>query len=73
MTTAVTHTLVRMRGTDTRSPRCNALEGKIGVQVRCGIYANRPSPCREFAPYAPVGIGDDACARARRRHGLAPL
>ena len=73
MTLPLTGTLLRMRGTDAQPPRCIALEGEIGVLVRCRIYADRPSPCRDFAPYAPLGIGDDACARARRRHGLAPL
>lgn len=64
---------MRMRGTDAALPRCGALDGHIGVAVRCTIYAARPSPCRDFAPYAALGIGDEACARARRRHGLAPL
>jgi hypothetical protein len=72
-TVPVTQTLVRMRGTDEVAPRCVALEGEIGVSVRCGLYACRPSPCREFAPYAALGIADDACNRARSRHGLPPL
>jgi len=61
------HTLCRMRGTDHASPRCAALTGKVGVQVGCGIYEWRPSPCREFAE------GDDACHKARARHNLRPL
>jgi Fe-S-cluster containining protein len=73
LTLPLTATLVRMRGTDDASPRCVALEGEIGQSVRCSIYDARPGPCRDFAPYAPLGIGDDACDRARRRHGLAPL
>lgn len=73
MTVPVTASLVRMRGTDDASPRCTALEGEIGRSVGCSIYANRPSPCREFAPYAALGIGEPACDRARRRHGLLPL
>ncbi len=72
-TVPVTASLVRMRGTDAAPARCVALAGEIGRSVRCTIYAGRPSPCQEFAPYAPLGIGDDACARARIRHGLAPL
>lgn len=63
----VNDTLCRMRGTDHASPRCAALTGKIGVQVACGIYEWRSSPCREFAE------GDDACNRARSRHGLPKL
>ena len=73
MTVPVTATLVRMRGTDAVLPRCVALEGEIGQQVRCTLYEQRPGPCRDFAPYAPLGMGDDACDRARRRHGLPPL
>lgn len=73
MTVALTAKLVRMRGTDAAPPRCVALAGEIGLAVRCTIYERRPGPCRDFAPYAPLGIGDDACDRARRRHGLPPL
>lgn len=63
----LTPQLVRMRGTDEASPRCVALRGEVGVTVSCAIYAERPSPCREF------DIEHDACARARQRHGLPPL
>ena len=63
----------RMRGTDHGSPRCAALVGTVGVRAHCGIHEWRPSPCREFGLRAPLGIGDEACARARARHGLAPL
>jgi Fe-S-cluster containining protein len=73
LTVPLTATLVRMRGSDEAAPRCVALEGAVGQCVRCTIYEQRPGPCRDFAPYAPLGIGDDACDRARRRHGLAPL
>lgn len=59
--------LCRMNGTDRQPPRCVALSGGIGVGVRCGIYEHRPSPCREFE------AGSNACARARRTHGLRAL
>jgi Fe-S-cluster containining protein len=65
--------LCRMRGSDHARPRCAALVGTVGVQASCGIYEWRPSPCREFGLRAPMGIGDEACARARQRHGLMPL
>lgn len=68
-----TATLCRMRGTDRVPPRCVALVGKIGESVRCGIYAWRPGPCREFAPHGLFGITNAACNQARARHGLAPL
>lgn len=73
LTVPVTASIVRMRGTDEAPPRCVALDGEIGVGVRCAIYSARPGPCQDFAPYAALGIGDDACARARVRHGLPPL
>jgi Fe-S-cluster containining protein len=60
----VTPGIVRMVGTDATAPRCIALAGDIGREVACTIYAARPSPCREFE------AGDEACVRARRRHGL---
>ena len=63
----------RMRGTDHARPRCAALVGTLGVQAQCAIYEWRPSACREFGRLAPMGVGDDACARARARHGLPPL
>ena len=63
----VNDSLCRMRGTDHAAPRCAALAGQIGAKVACGIYEWRPSPCREFED------GSEACDRARRRHGLAPL
>lgn len=63
----VTAETLRMRGTDHSPPRCAALVGRIGRQAHCGIYEWRPGPCRELEP------GSEACQRARRRHGLAPL
>ncbi|MCU0968928.1 MAG: YkgJ family cysteine cluster protein [Rubrivivax sp.] len=65
--------LCRMRGTDHARPRCAALVGTIGVRAHCAIHEWRPSPCREFGLRAPLGIGDEACDAARRRHGLPPL
>lgn len=73
MALPLTASLFRMRGTDEAPPRCVALEGEIGRQVCCAIYESRPGPCRDFAPYASLGIGDDACDRARQRYGLSPL
>ncbi len=67
LTVPLTDTLCRMRGTDHSPPRCAALVGRIGVEVSCGIYEWRSSPCREFSE------GSDACARARWRQGLPAL
>lgn len=44
--------------------RCKALQGKIGEQVACGIYADRPLVCHACMP------GDDECLLARTHHGL---
>lgn len=73
LTESYTAHSVCMRGTESQPPRCAALRGTIGVAVSCAIYESRPSPCREFAPLAAVGRGDDACNDARRRHRLPPL
>lgn len=64
---------VHMRGTARQPRRCVALHGTIGVEVSCAIYAQRPTPCRDFAPEADAGHGDARCADARRCHGLPPL
>jgi len=69
----LTANLHRMRGTDHTPARCAALQGQVGLNARCGIYEWRPSPCREFGLRAPLGLGDEACSRARARHGLPPL
>jgi len=63
----VTAHLAGMAGTNRPVPRCCALQGEIGRQVSCLVYAARPSPCRELQP------GDEKCNRARARHGLPPL
>ena len=67
MTVPVTAAMVRMKGTDEAAPRCVALAGEVGVEVRCTIYEARPSPCREF------DIEHPACNRARQRCGLPRL
>jgi len=59
--------LANMAGTNRPVPRCHALAGIVGTRVSCGVYAQRPSPCRELQP------GEDKCNRARARHGLPPL
>ena len=63
----VTDGISRMRGPHHQPARCAALTGRVGERAACGIYEWRPSPCREFDAHS------DACARARARHGLAPL
>ena len=53
--------------------RCVALEGAIGQGTRCGIYAQRPSPCRAFEPSWLSGAANPWCDEARARHGLPLL
>ena len=69
----LTSQLVCMRGTAAAPSRCVALRGRIGEAVSCAIYEFRPAACRDFAPLAAVGSGDEACNDARRRHGLPRL
>lgn len=62
-----------MRGTNSSAPRCVALQGEIGGCVSCGIYEQRPTPCREFTLSGEAGIHNEACDRARARYGLPAL
>ncbi len=66
------HRLV-MRGTQAYAPRCQALVGVVGEAAHCGIYAQRPSPCRELVPAWENGEPSAQCDRARSAHGLVPL
>ncbi len=67
LTDTLSSSIARMRGTDHLPARCAALTGTLGKHTGCAIYEWRPSPCREFEE------GSDACAQARRRHGLSSL
>lgn len=62
--------LVCMKGTHQKQPRCIALEGTVGQQVFCRVYAHRASTCREVDP---DGHPDSQCSRARRYWQLPPL
>lgn len=62
-----------MRGTDAAQPRCIALVGTPGRQVSCAIYAQRPSPCREFNWHGEEGAPNARCNERRRAVGLPPL
>ncbi|VEA73945.1 Flagellin N-methylase [Serratia rubidaea] len=56
LTEPLTPFLRCMQGTNSKSPRCTALDGEIGRAVSCSIYLNRPTPCREFD-----ASGETAC------------
>jgi len=67
------HFLV-MKGTSSPAPRCIALEGSIGGKVRCTIYEQRPTPCRNFVPSGEDGRAENnRCDMARGKWGLPPL
>jgi len=65
LTKAISPHRVAMLGTATLTPRCVALNGKIGESVGCSIYEKRSSTCREFT------MGTAECLKARAAHGLA--
>lgn len=46
------------------SGRCAALEGRLGVRVRCVVYPHRPKGCRV------VEAGSPECLKARRERGI---
>lgn len=56
-----------MRGTESQPVRCVALQGELGKQVGCSIYAQRSSTCREFT------LGEERCNQARGELGLPPI
>jgi uncharacterized protein len=64
---------VAMRGTDSKSPRCVALDGTVGATVSCSIHPQRPSPCRDFEASWSNGVHNVRCDEARATHGLLPL
>lgn len=65
LTQAISPTLRCMNGTQTKPARCVALQGDIGRQVGCTIYAQRSSTCKELMP------GDEKCLKARAHHQQA--
>jgi uncharacterized protein len=48
----------------TTNSRCVALTGKVGCEVGCSIYNNRPNACRAFVP------GSQLCREAREAAGI---
>jgi Fe-S-cluster containining protein len=57
----------RLSGMRCENDRCCALQGKVGIATKCGIYAMRPEVCHTCMP------GDAECAMARRKFGLPAL
>ena len=63
-----------MKGsTEKHHPKCIALEGRVGNEVKCTIYQNRPSVCRRFQASYEDGKHNSRCDEARTKHGMKPL
>ena len=65
--------LVAMSGTEHKPARCQSLMGDVGCGVRCTMYEQRSSTCREFAASWEDGIHSPSCDAARAAHGLPAL
>lgn len=55
-----------MKGTEHGGTPCIALQ----ADLRCGIYAQRPSVCREFPAFMPDGTLNPECVRLRTLYGI---
>ena len=63
-----------MKGTESGNGRCISLLGELGKPgIGCAIYANRPTPCREFPVWLDDGTPNPDCQRLRAKNGLPPL
>lgn len=66
LTAPITPFRVAMRGTEAGHGRCVAFQD----DGRCGIYAQRPSPCREFPVFLDDGSWNPECIRLRSLYGV---
>jgi uncharacterized protein len=74
LTSKVNDFIACMQGTEAGHGRCVALTGTLGQPgIGCSIYANRPSPCREFPVWMPDGSPNPECQRLRAIFGIPPL
>ena len=64
---------VAMLGTDCKPTRCISLEGTVGSEVKCSIYNERSSTCREFEASWENGEANVDCDAARAAFGLPAL
>lgn len=63
-----------MKGTEAGGGRCIALRGTLGQPgIACGIYENRPTPCREYPTWLDDASPNPDCQRLRATIGLPPL
>lgn len=66
--------VVCMKGTETGGGACIALQGTPGqAGIRCSIYPDRPTTCREFSAWLEDGSPNPDCQRVRAKFGLLPL
>ena len=68
LTTPITPFRACMKGTETGGGRCIALQD----DARCGIYAQRPSVCREFPALLEDGSLNPECIRLKAQFGILP-
>jgi Fe-S-cluster containining protein len=74
LTSKVNSVMACMKGTEAGHGRCVALEGELGRSgIRCRIYAQRPSTCREFDAWHADGAPNPDCQGLRERIGLPAL
>lgn len=73
LTEKLGHHRLIMRGTHSSPMRCVGLQGAIGEAAHCGIYAQRPSVCRDVEPSWESGHISVQCDKARVAHGLPVL
>ncbi len=62
-----------MKGTNRPEPRCIALAGEIGKEVRCTIYERRPQVCRDIPFSWAEGLPEEKCDKSRAAWGLEKL
>ncbi|MBU0674264.1 MAG: YkgJ family cysteine cluster protein [Proteobacteria bacterium] len=62
-----------MIGTNRSQPRCIALSGTIGYEVKCVIHCQRASTCRDFEASWEHGVHNERCDQARATQGMLPL
>lgn len=70
---SISPTYVAMQGTTEKPARCSCLMGSVGGGVRCTMYEQRSSTCRDFEASWESGQKNPHCDQARAAHGLPPI
>ncbi|EOQ78440.1 putative ferredoxin [Pseudomonas aeruginosa VRFPA02] len=65
LTVRISPQMVAMSGTENKPARCVGLLGEVGCGVRCTVYEQRSSTCREFEAAWANGQPNPACDAAR--------